>query len=274
VKAKVAGSDRLLNVEPSPAREDDWPARKDGVLEDTRPAPERDLREGRPWFKVQNQGQTGSCVGFALADAVLRWQLTERGRLEPTQRLSARFIWMASKEIRAQRLAIRAQQLAPEEWWPSTFLEEAPTNVKDALDVVRRYGAVRREMLPWNGRLNRGPVQRFFERADKFRIAAYHSLDDTNPVQRELQWRQWIDQHGPVLLTVKADLNLIDGESPLQRFRPRKEPFLHACALVGYDADGFVIRNSWGTGWGDAGDIVATSRWLDRAAEESYGVVL
>lgn len=266
MKTKIAGADRFLNVESSPTREEDWPARKDGRLKDKRPPRERDLRKGRTWFKVQNQGQTGSCVGFALADAVMRWQLVEKKRLAPTQRLSARFIWMASKEIRAQRLPA-------EEWRPSTFLEEAPTNAKDALEVVRHFGAVTASMLPWDGRLNRGPVKRFFERAREFRIASYHSLDDDNPVDRELQWRQWIDQYGPVLMTVEADRSFVAGESPLERFRPRKEPFLHACALVGYDDDGFIIRNSWGTGWGDSGDIVARSDWLDRGARESYGVV-
>lgn len=266
MKARIAGAHRFLNVEPSHARDDDWPARKDDRLKDQRPPDERDLRSGRPWFRVQDQGQTGSCVGFALADAVMRWQLVEQARLAPTRRLSARFVWMASKEIRGQRLE-------PEEWQPSTFLEEAPTNAKDALEVVRRYGAVTARMLPWDGRLNRGPVDVFFERARQFRIAAYHSLDDDNPVERELYWRQWIDQHGPVLMTVVADRSFVAGRSPLARFVPRAEPFLHACALVGYDADGFIIRNSWGEGWGDKGDIRATSDWLDRGVRESYGVV-
>lgn len=27
----------------------------------------------------------------------------------------------------------------------------------------------------------------------------------------------------------------------------------HACAVVGYNADGFIIRNSWGRAWGDYG---------------------
>ena len=30
-----------------------------------------DLRE--PWWKIQDQGKTGACVGFATADGVLRW---------------------------------------------------------------------------------------------------------------------------------------------------------------------------------------------------------
>jgi hypothetical protein len=266
MKAKIAGVDRLLNVELSPDPTRDYPARKDGKLAD-KPAPEAvDLRERRPWFKVQDQEQTGSCVGFALADTVMRWQLVEQQRLPERERLSARFIWMASKEIRGQRLK-------PEQWRPSTFLEEAPTAAKDALDVVRRFGAVTRRMLPWDGRLNRGPVERFFERAGEYRISAYHTLHDRDPVEREKQWRQWIDQHGPVLLIVEADQSFVAGAAPLERFKRRKEPFLHACALVGYDENHFYIRNSWGRKWGDKGDIHARSPWLDRAARESYGVV-
>ncbi len=266
MKARAGGKPRLLNVESSPARGDDWPAREAGCLEDTPPADARDLREGRPWYRVRDQGQTGSCVGWALADSVMHWQLVEAGRLRPEQHLSARFVWMASKEYRAQRLM-------PDEWQPSTFLEEAPTNAKDALEVARRYGAVMNRVLSWTGPLNRGPVKEFFERAAEFRIAAYYSLDDDDPADRELQWRQWIDQHGPVLLVVDVDRGFAAGASPLERFSPRRHGFLHACALVGHGPEGFIIRNSWGRRWGDSGHVVATPEWLARGARETYGVV-
>jgi hypothetical protein len=263
----IAGEDRTFNVEASPARKDDWPADKDGRLEDKDPPRQKDLRDGRDWYRVRNQRQTGSCVAYALGDGVMRWKLVETGRLEQDQWLSARYIWMASKEIRGLRLA-------KDEWRPTTFLEEAPTNAKDALEVVRRFGAVKSRRLQWNGQLNRGPVGEFFEHAAEFRIAAYHSLDQPNPIKRERQWRQWIDQHGPVFVTLTVDRNFIDGAGRLEQFDDIAKPFLHACTIAGYDEQGFVLRNSWGEGWGDGGDIEATSRWLDRAIQESYGVVL
>jgi hypothetical protein len=262
----IAGEDRSLTVETSPARDQDWPADRDGGLEDKDPPATLDLRADRDWYRVRDQRQTGSCVAYALGDGVLRWRLIEDGRMTQEQWLSARYIWMASKEIRGLRLA-------KEEWRPTTFLEEAPTNIKDALEVLRRFGAVESGMLQWNGQLNRGPVERFFERASELRIAAYHSLDDISPLKRERQWRQWLDQHGPVAVTLTVDRNFIAGAGPLHDFEPAAKPFLHAVTLAGYDAGGFFIRNSWGEGWGDGGDIVATSRWLDRAVEESYGVV-
>jgi hypothetical protein len=267
MKARAGGDTRLFNVESSPAREEDWDARKDGRLADADAPPAVDLREERPWYRVVDQGQTGSCVGWALADSVMRWQLVEAGRLAPRTRLSARFIWMASKEYRAQRMLL-------DEWRPSTFLEEAPTTAKDALEVVRRYGAVTNRTLPWEGRLNRGPVDEFFERAAEFRIAAFHSLDADDFAERARRWRQWIHQHGPVLLVVSVDREFIDGPDRIVRHRPRRRPFLHACALAGYDEHGFIVRNSWGRRWGARGDAHVSPAWLEAAVEETYGVVV
>jgi hypothetical protein len=267
MKAAAGGAPRVINVESSPARVDDWPPGRKRRLKDVGAPRKLDLRAGRPWYTIHNQRETGSCVGWALADSVMRWQLVEAGRLKPTQRLSARFIWMASKELRAQRLLL-------DDWQPSTFLEEAPTSAKDALDVARLYGAVTDRTLPWDGPLNRGSVEAFFERAAELRIASYHSLDRKDPAARERQWRQWMHQHGPVLVVVTVDRSFLKPErGRVERFEARRSPFLHACALVGYDADGYFVRNSWGRRWGRGGYAHVSPEWLGQAAEESYGVV-
>jgi hypothetical protein len=266
MKADAGGSPRVINVEASPARVDDWPPGRKRRLKAASPPRALDLREGRPWYKVQNQRETGSCVGWALADSVMRWQLIEAGRLKPSQWLSVRFIWMASKELRAQRLLL-------DDWQPSTFLEEAPTSAKDALDVARIYGVVTSRSLVWDGPLNRGPVDEFFERAAEFRIASYHSLDRRDPEARRRQWRQWMHQYGPVLLVVTVDRSFLKpAGGRVGAFEPSRRPFLHACALVGYDADHFIVRNSWGTRWGEGGYARVSQEWLDAAAEETYGV--
>ena len=46
--------------------------------------------------------------------------------------------------------------------------------------------------------------------------------------------------------------------------------------MVGYRADGrFIVRNSWGRGWGDGGFAYASDAWV-RAAflAESYGITV
>ena len=48
----------------------------------------------------------------------------------------------------------------------------------------------------------------------------------------------------------------------------------HAVALVGYTADRFIVRNSWGTGWGDQGFGYASLPYARAAFTEAYGISL
>jgi hypothetical protein len=266
--ARAAGVKRLANVEASPDPQRNWAGHESDRLTDAEPPPALDLRARRSWYRaVRDQGETGSCVGWAIADSVMRWQLVEAGRLGTGQRLSARFVWMASKELRAQRLA-------DDEWRPSTFLEEAPTNLKDGLDVARRFGVVTEPLLRWQGPLNRGAPERFYERAASFKIAAYYTLDDDDAAVTFQRWRRWLAQNGPVLLLIGLDRAFVRGDPHLARYQPRRRPEGHACALVGYTEAGFIIRNSWGRDWGRDGYATAAPEWLRRGWSESYGLVV
>ena len=46
----------------------------------------------------------------------------------------------------------------------------------------------------------------------------------------------------------------------------------HAAALVGYDDDMFIVRNSWGEYWGDWGFAYASNVYAAAAFDEAYGV--
>jgi C1A family cysteine protease len=46
----------------------------------------------------------------------------------------------------------------------------------------------------------------------------------------------------------------------------------HAVALVGYDQNQFIVRNSWGEGWGDKGFAYASNNYAAAAFTEAYGV--
>src|SRR5215216_3378716 len=77
---------RILNVVPSRNTEQDWSVENAvgaGLLPLAPPLPVSvDLRE--PWWPVGDQGSTGSCVGWAAADSVLRWHFVKTGRLTET----------------------------------------------------------------------------------------------------------------------------------------------------------------------------------------------
>src|SRR5262245_59221283 len=91
---------RILNVLPSQHPDDDWQF-------DTAITAGVAVRNGVPdkvdlcqptWWTIGDQGGTGSCVGWATADSLLRWHFVQANRLTETEPLSVRYIWMAAKE--------------------------------------------------------------------------------------------------------------------------------------------------------------------------------
>ncbi|MGQ0669311.1 MAG: C1 family peptidase [Actinomycetota bacterium] len=46
----------------------------------------------------------------------------------------------------------------------------------------------------------------------------------------------------------------------------------HAVAIAGYTPDRFVVRNSWGTTWGDRGFAYASAAYAQAAFTEAYGI--
>jgi hypothetical protein len=256
---------RILNVEPSRNTERDWRlehARDSGVLPRTRAAipSSKDLRED--WWKIGNQGSTGSCVGWATGDSVLRWHFVKAGRMPKDHKLSPRFLWMASKET------------DPSTSQPTTFIELAGTTLKSALDVARKFGAVRDNVLPFTTqRLYLGQSKTFYAVAAQLRIGAYFNLSDDLD-----DWRTWLATKGPILTRLDVDRTWDEAKANsgnMDVFRPETTRGGHAVALVGYTPDRFIVRNSWGTtGWGDQGFGYASLAYAKDAFTEAYGVSL
>jgi C1A family cysteine protease len=251
---------RVLNVVPSRETERDWrleQADAAGLIARAAAVPTaKDLRE--TWWKVGDQRSTGSCVGWATADALLRWHFTKAGRIREADALSKRFIWMASKET---------DQFTSS---PSTFIENAGTSLKAALDVARKFGAVRETVLPFDGRLYPGKPETFYALAAQLKIRAYFNLGDSIEA-----WRRWIATSGPILTRLDVDRtwdDASDSAGNLDSYQPKTKHGGHAVALVGYTPDRFIVRNSWGTDWGDNGFGYASLDYAQDAFTEAYGI--
>ena len=253
---------RILNVEPSPKTDEDWTFRTAQEADILAVAPSipasKDLRSS--WWKVADQGTTGSCVGWATADSVLRWHYVKNGRIAQTELLSPRFIWMASKET------------DPFNTRPTTFIEAEGTSLKAALDVARKFGVVRDRILPFRtGRLYGGQASTFYAVAAQLKILAYFNLG-TN----QTNWRIWLATRGPILTRLNVDdawYAATDDAGDLDEYRSETARGGHAVAIVGYRPGRFIVRNSWGTGWGDGGFAYASLAYAEEAFTEAYGVV-
>jgi hypothetical protein len=254
---------RILNVTPSPKTHEDWTFRNaqeaDMIATAPRIPPSQDLRAD--WWKVNDQKSTGSCVGWATADSVLRWHFVKTGRLPQSTLLSPRFIWMASKET--DQFTSR----------PTTFVEAEGTSLKSALDIARKYGAVRDSALPFaSGRLFGGSANTLYATAAQLKVLAYFNLGRTPS-----DWRTWLAGNGPILTRLDVDATwdaASENAGDLDEYKPRTARGGHAVAIVGYRPGRFIIRNSWGTGWGDKGFAYASDSYAENAFTEAYGVTV
>jgi Papain family cysteine protease len=259
-------SHRICNLVPSRDTERDWrfgDAVASGALGAvTAPPASVDLRAG--WWTIGDQERTGSCVGWASTDGVIRYHMVEARRLAQNERLSQRATWMASKET--DEFVNR----------PETFIEGAGTSLKAAMDVLRKYGAVPETMLAFHIETNMylGDENVFFATAAQRRIAAYFNLGkDLN------QWRTWLATHGPLMAGLQVDStwdNAAATRGNLDVFNPATVRGGHAVCIVGYTRQGrFIIRNSWNTTWGDSGFGYASEAYIKAAFfAESYGVTV
>lgn len=255
---------RILNCLPSPKQEKDWGfenAVEAGILVTAAPLPASvDLRE-KAWWKIGDQGNTGSCVGWATADSLLRWHFVKAERLSKEKLLSPRFIWMAAKET--DEFDLR----------PTTFIEADGTSLKAALDVARKYGSVTNDELPFaSGKLYQGDERTFYAIASRLKIANYINLG-----KDIMQWKNWLAFNGPILTRLMVDTtwdNATMTKGNLDIYQPELVRGGHAVVIVGYTSDRFIIRNSWGEHWGDEGFAYASIGYAQAAFTETYGVSL
>jgi Papain family cysteine protease len=260
---KKAIDDRIFNCLPSKDIQNDWNienARESGVLTASIVPPSKDLRED--WWGIGDQGATGSCVGWATADSVLRWHFVKSGQITQNDLLSVRFIWMAAKETDEFILT------------PTTFIERDGTSLKAALDIARKYGEVRDSVLSLKtNQLYQGDTKTFYAIAAQLKITSYFNLG-LNPDD----WREWLANHGPILIRLDVDKTWMNAKTTngvLDVYQSNTNRLGHAVTIVGYTPDYFIIRNSWGTKlWGDKGFGFASIAYTRKAFTEAYGITV
>lgn len=261
---------RRFNVKASKEQQNDWTIRKavlHGDFRAVKTLPDKvDLRER--WWKPFNQQQTGACVGCSLGDGVLRWHYTQKKLITNKERPSIRFLWMSAKEM---------DEFSDT---PTTFIDDAGTSLKTALDIVRKFGCVKESVLPFNsGKLYPEAEDDFFKLAKKMKIKSYYNLVRSSEKHEKLDtFRLWLASGGgPILTCLNVDRSWNNADLTrglLKKYYPNKREEGHAVCIVGYTPDGFIVRNSWGPFWGDGGFAYASNEYTQAAFNEAYGVVM
>lgn len=191
-------------------------------------------------FPVRDQGPSSSCTGFALAHAID--VLTHRETLATRPvRVSARMLYEMAKR---------------NDEWAGTSYEGS--SLRGALSGFFRNGVCRLDLSPDNGADEWVLTYEINKDARENRLGAYYrlqpDLSDFHSALHEVgviyasaqiheNWKE------PVNGEIAPGGNVIGG---------------HAFAIVGYDAAGFWVLNSWGHAWGKDG--IAHWKYEDWAA--------
>lgn len=182
---------------------------------------EYDLRQyAQP---VRHQGDRGSCAAFTAT---------------------------AIKEIQENRDCMFDEWMSPEFIYYHRDNKPASGMYgRNVFQILQRIGAVPESMYPYKSIDSDviAPNKKLYETAAQYRIANFARVTTTEGLKRALL------ELGPGYLLL-----------PLHTTRPQfwlpkeneKCSSGHAVAVVGYNRDGFILRNSWGPDWNGDGHII------------------
>lgn len=205
---------------------------------------------------VLDQGREGSCTGFGLAAVInyMFWRQTlERPDAPVPERVSALMLYHLARFY--------------DEW---TGEDYQGSSCRGAMRGWHHHGACAEHTWPdgdWAADAAGRP------------LGAYYRIDtrSLNDVQSAIHEVGAVyvsasvhDGWAPDRLTAEPGLPAPVIAEPLDA----AETGGHAFALVGYNARGFVVQNSWGTSWGHGGfAILPYDDWLERGADAWVAVM-
>jgi C1A family cysteine protease len=188
---------------------------------------------------VENQGQTSSCVANATAGA---YEYLAKMHTGEDYDVSRMFIYYNGRYLGTGDEA---------------SVEDSGCYIQHAIESLKEYGACSEENYPFDlDSVNQVPYQEAYDEAAEFRV------EDMALVPTDLySWKHCLAEGYPIIFGINLyqsfDKQRKKGLVPMPSSQEasRKDHGGHAMLAVGYsDKDKvFIVRNSWGTEWGDDG---------------------
>lgn len=214
----------------------------------------------RPWVPgkppIRDQGDTSACTGFALAAVI-----------EHLLRISEREV---AAEISPYMLYHNARKY---DEFPGSG--DTGSSLRGCLKGWYKHGACALNL--WDAvkrpRLPPDPTNDWWRDGVRRPLGAYYRID----VKSITDMHVAIAETGAIYASAACHSgwdtgNGLPEEQALDWTIPsavaRDQDGGHAFAIVGYDDTGFILQNSWGTGWGSGGYARLEYRdWLDNAMD-------
>lgn len=167
---------------------------------------------------IRDQGQQGTCVAQAGA-TMKEWQ--ERKDIGYRSHLSPQFLY----NLRTN--------------YPNEGMY-----FSDLMKILATRGICQEYLLPYG---RDGITKEASADAKNFKIKSYAEIPRGSDINRV---KTTLATNGPCVISFPV----YNYTSQFWNKRPGESYLVsHAVALVGYTQDSFILRNSWGTSWGDRG---------------------
>ena len=196
--------------------------------------------------KVKNQMVVSSCVAHALATVVEYFNEKETGKYEE----------MSTGYIYGNRRL--------------TTHKGKGMYTRDAIGTMAKYGDVPNAYFPANVEVPYA-IEKFEAEVDQiesvghhFKFAEYFKLKD------ELAIKASIMENGPVVFSMYwfDDIKIEDGIMQTECVKTKKTS-AHCLVIYGWNEAGWKVQNSWGSFWGDSGNVIVP---YDIPFKEAWGI--
>ena len=207
---------------------------------------------------VLNQAQTSACTGFSLA-TVVNHLLLQAGR---------------AKEAGVSPWMLYSMARRYDEF-PGAD-EDTGSSLRGALKGWFKHGACAKRLWDDDAGLflppaSNAPGQDWWLDAVNRPLGAYYRIDTRSVTDMHVA----LNEVGVIYASALCHDGWMKGTNPkvredwaipFQKAKPGDGG--HAFAIVGYDARGFLVQNSWGVDWGDGGFATLTYEdWLEHAMD-------
>lgn len=209
-----------------------------------------------------NQGQLGSCVGWAVAYASRSFVAGIKGGAGwslrgPSGQFSAGFLY---NEVKARTAG---------------FCDRKGIPIASALQFTASVGAVTLADFPYNAAdCALRASSTLLSRADAYKIKDFASLGTSGGVPLD-KVIESLDAGRPVILAIGVDSAFMYYRSGILSVYSGPSVGYHAIVAVGYDRDTETLKlmNSWGPNWGEGGTVRISFEAAQRMIVEAYVIL-
>ena len=195
---------------------------------------------------IKNQWTKPTCVAHALSSLVEYHNLIETGKY---RKFSTEFIY-GTRDI-------------------GYYIGDGMV-IRDALKTVQKYGDCYHADCPGNHN-TADAMKNVNEKVEEYRNLAYpHRIGSYYRVRTPEEIKTALMNHGPVVISMTCRENAYISDDTYCYPQNAKNSGAHCVLIVGWNNKGWIIQNSWGSGYAGDGYFTLT---YDTKINEAWGTI-